>query len=389
MTTASTTRVFHLAMAGVMALWETATAKPPRKPPLHPPAAQTILDSWWLWVSVKVVGSLLCCAAYFMSLKTNWGRPKSKQGHPEVRKEAESGAGDLSKTPSISLALTKDEIRKSVNIYKEKFRTLGIDIIGHGVLQYTSVIIGSGRYSRVYAIRQNWPGHRVKVPLCVKCIFNNKKPTAILQTCIEVMNVATLSGVPGVPRVLATCLKSPPLIVMTRHSRITLDVLIHNYTPSDLFLLEVCYQLCLTLDLIHRRKRIHNDVKGNNICVDVKVGNHPKVTLIDYGLMTKEGERLFVAPAGEKERTKAALDHAKQYPWYDLELYLGGPASPQTDIYSVAVLLRHVIRAMHNPPAALLACVNEGLGKTGKRPPLTHFKAVLQTSIAALSQRNP
>lgn len=386
MVTAGTTEVFHLAMAGVVALWETATTKPFVEPPPPPPPEQSIWDSWWFWISVKVVGTFLCWAAYFIKLKTNWGRTKSKQGHPEVRKEVDSEAGNLSKTPSVSLALTKEEIRKSVNRYKEKFRTSGIDIIGHGILQYTSDIIGSGRYSRVYEVKSSWPGHRVKVPLCVKCIAV-EKPIAILQTCIEVSNVATLSGIPGVPRVIAVCLSIPPLIVMTRHSKVTLDVLMYKFSLPDVFLLEVCYQLCLTLDLIHRRKRIHNDVKGNNICVDVKVGNHPKVTLIDYGLMTKEGERLFTAPTDKTMLAKAIADHARKYPWYDLELYLGGPASPQTDIFSVAVLLQQVMRVMQNPPAALQACVNEGLGRADKRPSLAHFKGVLRASIAALTPK--
>uniref|UniRef100_A0A0P4WIA8 Protein kinase domain-containing protein n=1 Tax=Scylla olivacea TaxID=85551 RepID=A0A0P4WIA8_SCYOL len=383
MITASAKRVF---VEGVMTLWEAATTERLSRLSLPLPA-HGVWNSWGFWIGVKVLSSMLWWMIYFMDLKRRWHQPKSTQGHPEVRKEAENGDGDASRTPSISFALTKQDINKSVNIYKEKFRNFGIDVIGHGVLQYTGEIIGSGRYSRVYAVKSKWPGHRVKVPLCVKCI-NNNRPTSVFQTCIEVMNMATLCGVPGVPRVVAVCLKAPPLIVMTRHSRFTLDVLLHKYDLSDLFLLEVCYQLCLTLDLIHRRKRIHNDLKGNNICVDVRATNHPKVTLIDYGLMTREGEKLFLTPATERERMIATAEHARRYPWYDLDLYLGGPASPQTDIYSLAVLLRQVMRVMHDSPFALLACVKEGHGKRSKRPPLTRFKAVLQTSIAALSKKH-
>ena len=387
MTISSTTQVFRLAMEDVMALWEMLTTKPYWKPPLPPPPAQSVWDSWWFLIGVKVVSSILCCVAYFMHLKTKWGRRKSGHGHPAVRKEAESGDSNGSWTPSVSIGLTKEEIYRSTNIYKERIKNLGVEIIDHGVLQYTSQVIGRGGSSRVYAVEKDWPGHRVKVPLCVKYI-NRKKPTAILQACIEVMNIATLSGVPGVPRVLAVCLEAPPLIVMTRHSSTTLDVLLYTYVPSDLFLLKVCYQLCHILDLIHCRKRIHNDVKGNNICVDVKIMNHPKITLIDYGLMTREGERLFDKPADERQKRKLVADHAQKYPWYDLGLYLGGPASPQTDIYSVAVLLRQVLKAMDVSPATLRACVHDGLGKTGNRPPLSHFKAILQESITSLIQKH-
>lgn len=382
MITANATRAF---VEGVKTLREVTTTERLSRLSLPSPT-HDVWDSWGFWIGVKVLSSMLWWVIYFMDLKRKWRQAKSTQGQPEVRKEAESGEGDASRTPSISFGLTKQDIQRSVSIFREKFRTLGIDVIDHGVLQYTGEIIGSGRYSRVYAVKSKWPGHRVKVPLCVKYI-NNNRSTSVFHTCIEVMNVASLSGVPGVPRVVAVCLKAPPLIVMTRHSRFTLDVLLNKYALSDLFLLEVCCQLCITLDLIHRRKKIHNDVKGNNICVDVRATNHPKVTLIDYGLMTREGERLFQTPITEMEMMKARTEHARRYPWYDLDLYLGGPASPQTDIYSLAVLLRRVMKVMHEPPSALLACVKDGHGKRDTRPPLSHFKAVLQTSIAALSKK--
>lgn len=381
-------RVFSLVRTRLAALWETTKATSPYT---HPSVVPGLWDSWWPWIGVQLLVSLLFFLLFLAALKIKrlWGQAKHRKGHPEARKEEEeeSGTGDVSKSPSLSLKLTQEKIRESISFYKEKFKNMGIDIIDHEVLEYRGELIGFGRYSIVYGVERTWPGHRVNVPLCVKCI-TNKKPSAIFQTCLEVLNIAELSGVSGVPRVLAVCLMLPPLIVMTRHSRTTLDVFLQECFVSDFFFLEVCHQLCVTLDLIHRRRKVHNDVKGNNICVDVRAGNHPKVTLIDYGLMTREGERLFETPTCEGDRMKAQIEHRMKYPWYDLELYLGGPASPETDIYSVAVLLRQVMRAMYEPSAALQACVRDGLGKQGQRPPLTRFKNVLRASITALNNKH-
>lgn len=374
--------VFGLLMTGLSMLWKRTATQPPSTPPL---VVLGVWDSWWPWLGLQLLSSVVFFVAYMMMTKRVWDQVQLKASPPEGRREGEaSGTGDISKSPSISLNLTMEEILYNLRFYTDKFKSNGIAIIDHEVLDYTGEVLGYGRYSQVYAVRRAWPGHHKNVPLCVKLI-TNKKPSAIILTCIEVLNVVHLLGIPGVPRVVAVCLTPPPLIVMTQHSRTTLNVLLQKCSVSDLFLLEACHQLCVTLDHIHRRKRIHNDVKGNNICVDVRAGNHPKVTLIDYGLMTREGEILFDAPISEMDRMKKVVEHRRQYPWYDLDLYMGGPASPQTDIYSVAVLLRQVLRVMCEPPAALQACVREGLGKPSQRPPLTRFKAVLQAYITALN----
>lgn len=382
----NTILVLSLVVTTLTVLWGTATTKPPSTPP---PAVPGVWDSWWPWLGVQLLSSLVFFAVYLTKTKGLWGQVQPKTGQPEARKEEEeeeSGKEDMSRSPSYSLRFTMAEILNSVTLYKQKFKSMGIAIIDHEVMQYRGDILGFGRYSQVYDIKRSWPKYLVNVPLCVKCI-TNKRPSAMMQTCFEVLNVAELLGIPGVPRVVAVCLSPPPLIVMTRHSRKTLNVLLQECLVSDVFLLEACHQLCVTLDLIHRRKRIHNDVKGNNICVDVKPNNLPKVTLIDYGLMTREGEILFDAPISESDRIKKEAEHRRQYPWYDLDLYMGGPASPQTDIYSVAMLVRQVLRVMFEPPAALHACVREGLGKASQRPPLTRFKAVLRASITALNTK--
>lgn len=380
-------RVLSLVRAWLPAPWGTAKTMPPST---FPPAAPSLLNYWWPWIGAQLLISLLSFMPFLATLTTKkmCGQVQPKKDHPAARKEEEeeSGTDDISKSPSISFKLTPEKIRQSISLYKDKFKNMGIDIIGHEVLEYRGDLIGCGRYSYVYGVLRTWPGHRVNVPLCVKCI-TNKKPSAIFQTSIEVLNIAELTSVPGVPRVLAVCLTLPPLFVMTRHSRTTLDVMLRNCIVSDSFLLEVCHQLCVTLDIIHRRKKVHNDVKGNNICVDVKAGNHPKVTLIDYGLMTRVGERLFITPTCERDRRKAEMEHSIKYPWYDLDLYLGGPALPETDIYSVAVLLRQIMRVMDAPSAALQACVRDGLGNQRQRPPLTQFKEVLRASITTLNDR--
>ena len=102
-----------------------------------------------------------------------------------------------------------------------------------------------------------------------------------------------LRDVSGVPRVLGIS-ESPLALLMTRHGRYTLfDVAKGRTEGLEISVGQVFQGLALLVDIlrdIHAYALVHNDVKPDNVIIEVDEDGLVKVTLLDFGFMTAVGE---------------------------------------------------------------------------------------------------
>ncbi|MBI4577906.1 MAG: tetratricopeptide repeat protein [Planctomycetes bacterium] len=88
---------------------------------------------------------------------------------------------------------------------------------------------------------------------------------------------------------------------------------------------ELVAQACRGLDYIHARGYVHHDLKPENVLVSPAPQGAPRVTLLDFGLAGGQASGLPATTRG----TPAYMAP---------ELFLGQPADPRSDLYSLGVL---------------------------------------------------
>ena len=104
---------------------------------------------------------------------------------------------------------------------------------------------------------------------------------------------------------------------------------------------------------IHERGYCHNDLKSNNIMVDI-TEDGPKVTIIDFGFMTKVGEIVFKRTLlDEHNRYLLLKERRRNKPFYAPVLYLGGKAQPSTDAFAIAIVTLRLLRGEESIPKSL------------------------------------
>ncbi len=94
-------------------------------------------------------------------------------------------------------------------------------------------------------------------------------------------------------------------------------------------LLDIIVQVCYALNALHTQNILHRDLKPENILYKAS-GNTMQVKLIDYGFSRLE------------------LDKDQQYvsgtlPYIAPEIYLGKPAGPYSDFYSLGVVIYRIL----------------------------------------------
>ena len=110
------------------------------------------------------------------------------------------------------------------------------------------------------------------------------------------MNLKALEGVAGLPRVLGFSY-DPPAYIMTRHGSFTLHKLICDIDESGqapstnikVLVIDILVHLSKILENVHSAGFSHNDLKGDQVAVDVSARTGVNVTLLDLGNMTRLG----------------------------------------------------------------------------------------------------
>lgn len=177
---------------------------------------------------------------------------------------------------------------------------------------------------------------------------------------------------PGVQRLVGVCVPSRQMV--TGFAGTTLPNYLSLTQPSVADTISVFLQISRTLGQMHGKGISHNDIKGDNFCVQVD-NNTPKVTIIDLGLARPFGtEKLYLYSSD-----------TDLFPWLAPELLLHTHACCETsDVYSLAKLLEDELPLENMPgQTPLLAALASWIQRAQnhnprKRPPLTALIDVLQ-----------
>lgn len=201
------------------------------------------------------------------------------------------------------------------------------NLVSHQLREHS--LLGVGAFSAVYAV------HLLDVPypICFKVL--SPKHASLGQLLLECDNLRLLEEVEGLPRVLAVSLE-PLGFFMTQHggSGSTMDIWKKGpVRPSEALVVGSVYRLCTILSNVHSLRVCHNDIKLNNVAVEIGASGRVEVTLLDLGLMRSYG----AFPWGYMR----FIDPSKSLkPFYDPELITGErPCSEQTEVYAVGYLM--------------------------------------------------
>jgi Tol biopolymer transport system component len=120
----------------------------------------------------------------------------------------------------------------------------------------------------------------------------------------------------------------------------------------------IATDLCGALQAVHEAGLIHGDIKAQNVVRE----EGGRIVLMDFGA----GQlRSGVSPVGAGTPLYAAP-----------ELFTGAPASPQSDLYSLGVLVYYLLRGEHPVRGASLSEIQAAHAAAGTPPPVPAPQAV-------------
>ena len=128
--------------------------------------------------------------------------------------------------------------------------------------------------------------------------------------------------------------------------------------------LEIARQLCAGLEAVHERGLLHRDLKPANVMLD----GRGKVRLTDFGLAS---EAAALGGAGETAGTPAYMAP---------ELLSGKPASVQSDIYALGLVLYEVVSGRRAFGATTIAGLREQQ-QSGELPALSRSTGAIDPAI--------
>jgi eukaryotic-like serine/threonine-protein kinase len=180
--------------------------------------------------------------------------------------------------------------------------------------------IGSGGFGVVY---EAWDG-RLERPVAVKAI--EQQGEAGRRVLREAQAAARLNH-PGIVTLYEMGEEDGNALLVTELVEgSTLARLAHAGELSDREIGEIGADLCEALDHAHSRGVVHRDIKPQNVQV---TDGEPRAKLMDFGVARLAGDAPLTA-AGDVVGTLAYMSP---------EQAEGRPAGPETDVYSLALML--------------------------------------------------
>lgn len=219
-------------------------------------------------------------------------------GHEEVQyEEEESPMVRFFREQGLPL-LREEQISQLTNYYRES--------------------IGRGSYG--WCCRTRVPGTGQEVVVKTFC-------RDVLEDLFDEASMLQSLQFTGVQRLVGVCVETGQMVTWCA-GQVAKDFLASPLTRFK-DAVSVCLQVARTLREIHLRGVVHNDIKGNNVCVQHS-DQGPMATIIDFGLARTIG-------------SPSVYRHAPtcRYPWAAPELLQEDalPCFEESDVYSLAYLI--------------------------------------------------
>ena len=166
------------------------------------------------------------------------------------------------------------------------------------------------------------------------------KSTAISRRMFkhEAEMMAMANGAGRVPRILALGWDKPAM-VMTYCTHPSLENLVQRdaITTMPQFL-SIFKSTAKCLRALHKAGIVHCDIKEDNILVNL---NKSKAYIIDLGLAVKINEKCHMLG-------KHKMSTHEQHKHYDPVIWVGGRATPATDVYSLGYIFKDLMEMWVN-----------------------------------------
>ena len=228
--------------------------------------------------------------------------------------------------PSTLKPLSKKERKLMRLLHQQGIRLFKTDDV-KAIKTLGTKLLGSGSYGSCHlALHPN-----TRQPLVIKTFPRH----SLDDLATEARNMHELR-LPGVQRLVGVCVPTRQLI--TGFAGTTLNKYFRQTKPSFADAISVFLQISTTLQQMHDKGFSHNDIKDDNICVQVD-SNGPKATIIDLGLAERDGATQIYQYTSDTD----------SYPWIAPELLLHThPCGEASDVYSMAHLLKDYCLKIRN-----------------------------------------
>lgn len=187
-------------------------------------------------------------------------------------------------------------------------------------------LIGAGGFSKVYTAYQE----RLARTVAVKVVTVDLSPEASRRFEREQQTAGQLDGHPNVIRIYESgfTAQGRPYLVMEHHAEGSLTDRLRRHGPLPVAdVLDIGVKLAGALAAAHRRGVVHRDVKPQNVLLSPFAGP----VLADFGIAALDPGRFTVT-------TEAfSVNHAAP------EVLAGQPATPSSDLYSLASSLYELL----------------------------------------------
>ncbi len=154
----------------------------------------------------------------------------------------------------------------------------------------------------------------------------------------EARTIWHLDGAGGAPHLLAVASDFPAIITTYVQGTTFMDWVMEESGPvAESLLVQVLLQVARSLRSIHKLEIIHNDVKYDNIILNFS-GGCVSARLVDFGLASESGSVCKMENPNPSD--------FELHPWLAPEVYYGLTTSSESDVYSLAFFIQHVVLKM-------------------------------------------
>ena len=219
-------------------------------------------------------------------------------------------------------------------------------------------VLGQGASCKVFLLE-------VKGDLCCLKVAKDHHFAGMFQKEFDIL--MELDGAAGAPIPLGKSFGFPALL--TSFCGKTTFCQLSSMAPGDLDKFSAFELLVRDVQQLHKHGYVHNDIKENNVVVRRNADGSLKVSLIDYGLASKNG-RTF----------KTNSDNDK--PWMAPEACSGKPCKVKAslDVFSLGYILNNILKQCKARYPALEVLASMALSSDpAQRPSMAKLAKVIKS----------